>query len=148
MTTVTNTINLQDETSVSSCNLKKQGFFNLKSLPSDIKHSIHDIHVVNTLSDKIITLFNLKEKLYVEQTNLIEWCEHYHWSKRNFNKEEYTPKIKKYSDLISYVNQKIKKNKLRLREKLKRMNARDKTANHMFCELDTDCDYDEDSNLY
>lgn len=129
----------------------------------DVFLNIHDMNVVNTLDSKIISLFEYKRKLYYEICDIVcklEECKPslgdiLHESGRSNSTSKSQPSLravlnKKYNNvlkLIEKVNDKIVKNKRRLKMKIERMNIKDKTLNLEFKELDTDEDYDEHSNL-
>lgn len=118
----------------------------------DVFLNIHDMNVVNTLDSKIISLFEYKKKLYSTLGDILHELEGLYHKTNRYGK--YPPlkyildkKYKSVHKLIDNVNDKIVKNKRRLKLKIKRMNVKDKTLNMEFKELDTDEDYDEDSNL-
>jgi hypothetical protein len=114
---------------------------------------IHDTNVINTLESKIASLFEYKKELYSTVNDIIESrSKLYHPSQPtiliNYGlKVKLEKKYKSVNKLIENVNSKIVINKLRLKLKIKRMNLQDKTLKLDFKELDTDVDYDEESNL-
>jgi hypothetical protein len=125
---------------------------------------IHDFNVLNTLENKISSLFELKKKIYDNMDKTLEKMESKLFEvliinkseiKENFNEyakrtteiqSDSKQKINRLNILIDEVNRKIKMNKLRLKEKIRRVNERT-NSNIIFKQLDTDEDIDSGSNI-